>query len=437
MKIIAAVFLPVLLNIIDYCVYLNFDGMIFFVSFIFNLIGIPIIFFWMVNFLIKRKNASRTLKSTLLSISSAIMLGMEISMTFIVWGDGRTFPVIVAHKFVWWLFCGISTLMNVMYRSDRGRSNILKNAILAFSVLGLIFNSLLEYILDLFNVAKYSIDGWEVVALITSASALSICSFLIGKTVSEPRKNVKLAAWFVAIAASDFVKWWLLDTPHTQPTVRMSSTLIWLLTSVVIFVWSLLGMALQNKRELRVNKEQETSAQTNNVKSRKKPVIISVSAFVAIIIAIYFIYFGTIFSKVYNDDVIIHSPDGKYTLIVKEWEAFGGGGADIYGVKSPSPNWIERLMPEKLGETTADIACQPFSRGAYEIDWGDKIIIRYNSGRGSGRDTVILEYPTNVPIYLNFTALVVLVVFVVTAITLIIIKIVRKRKRKTVEVCEE
>lgn len=311
-----------------------------------------------------------------------------------------------------------------------------KIIVLLISVAGLIFNALFTYIAASDIAVKYGIDGVEVVTLSMSAAFLSICSYSIGKLISEPHKDSKLAAWFVAIAASDFVKLWLLDTPHTPPTVCMSSTLIWLLTSVVIFVWSLLGMALQNKRELRVNKEQETSAQTNNVKSRKKPVIISVSAFVAIIIAIYFIYFGTIFSKVYNDDVIIHSPDGKYTLVVKEWEAFGGGGADIYGVKSPSPNWIERLMPEKLGETTADIACQPFSRGAYEIDWGDKIIIRYNSGRGSGRDTVILEYPTNVPIYLNFTALIVLIAAAVTAVTRIIIKIVRKRKRKTVEVCE-
>ena len=168
-----------------------------------------------------------------------------------------------------------------------------------------------------------------------------------------------------------------------------------------------------------------------------KIVLIVLAALILISVAAYFIYFGTIFSKVYNDDVMIHSPDGKYTLIVKEWGAFGGGGAEIYGVKSSSPNWIERLMPEKLGETDHDVGLSPFSTGAYEIEWGEEnIVIHYASGRGSGGDTVTLDYPTNVPIYLNFTALVVFIVAVITATTLIIVKIVRKSKRKMVELCE-
>lgn len=142
-------------------------------------------------------------------------------------------------------------------------------------------------------------------------------------------------------------------------------------------------------------------------------------------------------------DVLIHSPDGKYTLIIDEW-CFGmAGGSDIYGVEGSSPNWIERLMPQKLGGIDSDDGVSIFRGSGYEIEWGEKsIVIRCCTGRGGQTDDPAtwevhtFDYPDNTSIYLNFTALVVLIAAVVTAITLIIIKIVRKRKRKTVEVCE-
>ncbi len=137
-------------------------------------------------------------------------------------------------------------------------------------------------------------------------------------------------------------------------------------------------------------------------------------------------------------DVLIHSPDGKYTLIIDEWGFGMGGGSDIYGVEGSSPNRIEKWLAPKLGSIDSDDGVSIFrGNGGYEIEWGEKsIVIRCRTGRGGQTDdpatweTYTLDYPDNTSIYLNFTALVAAIVAVIAAVTVFIVKNVRKRKKK-------
>ena len=117
-----------------------------------------------------------------------------------------------------------------------------------------------------------------------------------------------------------------------------------------------------------------------------------------------------------------------------------GNVTEIYGVEGSSPNWIEKWLAPKLGETFADDGVSIFDGKGYEIEWGEEnIVIRYYSGRETQTedpatwDVETLEYPDNTSIYLNFTALAVLIVTVIAAIATFIIKAVRKRKRKMAE----
>ena len=151
-------------------------------------------------------------------------------------------------------------------------------------------------------------------------------------------------------------------------------------------------------------------------------VIACILIYATIVIAVPSMYFGDMFSRVYNDDIIIRSPDGEYTLIIKEWEGFETFGTEIYGIKGTSPNWIEKLLPEKLGKLA--LGYKPFEEGKYEIEWAeDEIIIHY----GSKDRKLHLDYPDNTSIYLNFTALVAAIVAVITAVTVFIVKRVRKK----------
>lgn len=179
----------------------------------------------------------------------------------------------------------------------------------------------------------------------------------------------------------------------------------------------------------------------------KKIVIRTLISTLAVVILVPLIAYIALSIYTYNyeksSNVYIHSPDGKYTLIIKEKShLMAGNVGEIYGVEGSSPNWIEEWLAPKLGETFSDDGVIVFDgRGkGYEIEWGEKnIVIRYYSGRGTQTDdpatwdVETLDYPDNTSIYLNFAALVAAIVAVIAAIVTFIVKAVRKRKKKVAE----
>ena len=81
----------------------------------------------------------------------------------------------------------------------------------------------------------------------------------------------------------------------------------------------------------------------------------------------------------YLDELRIESPDGNYTLVVNEWGAAGGTGADIYQLKGNKK--------VKLGETASEDSVYPFRDGQYEAKWGDEWVqIKYLGGSGIWRE---------------------------------------------------
>ncbi len=171
----------------------------------------------------------------------------------------------------------------------------------------------------------------------------------------------------------------------------------------------------------------------------KKRIIIAVIIITLLLpVAVFFTIVKTAFGKDYEKDLLISSPDGRYTLIVREWGTFGGTGAEIYGVEGSTPNAVEIRLAEKLGETIADDVCYPFTSGAYVIEWNDdSILIRYFSGRQIQTsdpetwDTVTLRYPDNTTVYIKLASIIALAVLILTAVTAVIVKVVRTRRRIT------
>lgn len=83
------------------------------------------------------------------------------------------------------------------------------------------------------------------------------------------------------------------------------------------------------------------------------------------------------FGRDYLDDIEIKSPDGNYTLIIKEWGTIGTAGAKIYCKNKKGKTKL-------LGNTSSDDSEFPFRDGDYLVEWDvDSVLIRYFSGRGS------------------------------------------------------
>lgn len=80
----------------------------------------------------------------------------------------------------------------------------------------------------------------------------------------------------------------------------------------------------------------------------------------------------------YRDDLTVPSDDGKYELLIREWDTLGGSGADIYICGSA---WWSRWIAADVGRAIADDYSRPFSWGAYRVIWEDEqVTISYRIG---------------------------------------------------------
>lgn len=80
----------------------------------------------------------------------------------------------------------------------------------------------------------------------------------------------------------------------------------------------------------------------------------------------------------YRDDLTVPSDDGKYELLIREWDTLGGSGADIYICGSA---WWSRWIAAEVGRTSADDYGRPFSWGAYRVIWeNEQFAISYCTG---------------------------------------------------------
>lgn len=88
------------------------------------------------------------------------------------------------------------------------------------------------------------------------------------------------------------------------------------------------------------------------------------------------------FGRIYGEDIVIVSPDGKHQLLIREWGTIGGTGAEIYTTNPHLPKFLNRLIKVKVGNTSSDDCCYSFSEGLYDVVWGeDFVIIYYFRGR--------------------------------------------------------
>lgn len=110
--------------------------------------------------------------------------------------------------------------------------------------------------------------------------------------------------------------------------------------------------------------------------------IVAVSLVLITLVVIIWFAFWDDFGSVYKDDISIISPDGKHQLVIREWGTVGGTGAEIYTTNPHLPTFLNRLLKVKIGNTSADDSCYPFSDGNYDVLWEeDFVVIYYFKGR--------------------------------------------------------
>ena len=105
--------------------------------------------------------------------------------------------------------------------------------------------------------------------------------------------------------------------------------------------------------------------------------LIAISVVAILCLVAFYVYVCIAFSPIYEEDIVVTSPDGEYELIIREWYAVGCSGADVYVKKGSSEEKADELH---FGDNGS-----PFDDGLYEIEWEDDYVkMTYHSGLDNG-----------------------------------------------------
>lgn len=108
---------------------------------------------------------------------------------------------------------------------------------------------------------------------------------------------------------------------------------------------------------------------------KKRIAIIALIVVVSILLGVlsmagYFRFAGAkMLDRIYEPEMIIPSPDGRYELVVQEWSCLGGAGADVYIREPGQDQWYNSWMRKQIGTASGDDYYQPFSGGTYHVEW--------------------------------------------------------------------
>ncbi len=247
MKKIGLVFLPLLLSIACYATFILSDALLFLAAFSINNLGVPIVFFTALAVCLGKNK--KKLPVILLSAVSLIMIVvLDALMLSAFFGNGKALPFYIGYKIAWALFCAVSILSYAYAHRFFAEKKAFKASVIVFASVLLIFNAVFTSALAPSIAVKYGFDhGVETLIQQASAAALSVASFMIGSIIGNNKRRVKLLIWCSAVAASEFVTLWLSGTPKTMPILHITSAVIWIFGSLIIFGWSLLGDHIRRK----------------------------------------------------------------------------------------------------------------------------------------------------------------------------------------------
>ena len=203
---------------------------------------IPILHFCILKRCIKKNKIQK--KSTIWLLIALLLITVAADsfvLEYLILKGRLAVPHII-FRVIWAILCGLFVLGHTFIERFY-RNNIKSNLIIAgVSTVALCVNAFMTYLLSPTLATKYAIDGIELVLMPLSIIILSVVSHLLGRIMTKKFILVKLLGWMFGILASEFITLWLLGTPRILPTEDSVTTVIWVIVSVFVFIWCLIGV---------------------------------------------------------------------------------------------------------------------------------------------------------------------------------------------------
>lgn len=112
-------------------------------------------------------------------------------------------------------------------------------------------------------------------------------------------------------------------------------------------------------------------SETNKkISVKRRIIIVSLVIVVCVVVALVINYCiaSVALGRFYEPDLVLTSPDGKYELVVREYDCLGGAGAEVYIRKT---GWYNGWTKKKIGDIGMDDYYKPFVKGKYYVEWED------------------------------------------------------------------
>ncbi len=218
-------------------------GIIILPIWLFRDLCVPILHFSIVSHYLKN-GKSNNIKNILTIVLSVLLLMATIIIEFVLFSyNSRLVVPHIVFNIVWATFCGIVIIAHTTVHRCSANKTSFRIIIIVEAIIALSNNALLSYILSPLLASNFAVDGIEIVLLSASAIILSMYSYLLGHTMTKRYIIAKMLLWLFGILTSEFVALWLLGVPHTPPTENIIALFIWLITSLIVFTWCILGSA--------------------------------------------------------------------------------------------------------------------------------------------------------------------------------------------------
>lgn len=234
MKIGILFILPLLVIILPFVLLLA-DFLLLILLFIRDLI-LPIFYFVLMAHFLKNSIENGKIKKAIpISMLSLILFAVSVIINFPKLNVKLPFMDPIS-RLVWTAFCGLVIIGHTVVNDNFKNSSLFKGIVITEAAVSLCVNAFLTYLISPVLSDKYpTVDTIEIPLLTIGVIVLCIYSFILGKTITKRHIVIKSALWFIGISASTFVTLTLLSTPPIPPTISFNVTLIWLVSSFVIF----------------------------------------------------------------------------------------------------------------------------------------------------------------------------------------------------------
>lgn len=208
---------------------------------------LPVLHFALVSRYLCRGEDSRRRSAVLTAVSIVALVAMSVLTALTM--SGRLTAFWFPAEMAWTALCGVVILTHTVVGARFGGMTPYRIAVALEAVAALAACALLTETLSSRLAVVYDIDGIELLFWPLCWLLLALYSCLLGRSMTGRFALPAQLLWLCGVAASVFVALYLEGSPRTLPTANVTTTVIWIAATAIIFIPGVIAARMVQGRE--------------------------------------------------------------------------------------------------------------------------------------------------------------------------------------------